>query len=496
MRQATPGPKALRVTLTGQLRIPAGLSLGAGVRLVGNHGGSLVSDNGGGLLSDRGAGVVANGGGSLAGGRLTGAGDATDGKLRLMAVEAAAVEGARVFLADAAGRPLPDFTEGKTDARGQFTLPQVPGEATFVVVAHVPTSQGRTAVFRTVVKLGRFGATTEIDPATTLVTASVLDGLPRGELGELNPAKFQTATEATARNLTQENLPDFTDSLQVKAAIDALTAQVKELRDVLVQVRDELAALRSSIDALRKEATTGNEDGLTGDPTPGPSSPLPFNMPSPAPLPARSAPEPWVPPSSSCEPQPYVAVPPKGVWAVEVRETQAGWPPFLSPLLHRGLRNGEVVNLLAPAGCKVWLVYQNEKGASLGAEPFVFPPRDNSARPLTLPPPEVATQAPPAVATQAPPYTSDCNVSVRQAFMVLDGRTPGAGAPITRVEMVQSRNRSTLEVRVTPGVAFLADVLEGCPLVVSLIDDKGNRLRQLELTVTPGSKGTTILLPL
>jgi hypothetical protein len=485
-RQATPGPKALRVTLTGQLRIPTGLSLGAGVRLVGNHGGSLVSDNGGGLLSDRGAGVVANGGASLGGGRLAGAGDATGGKLRLMAVEAAAVEGARVFLADAAGRPLPDLTEGKTDARGQFTLPQVPGEATFVVVAHVPTSLGRTAVFRTVVKLGRFGATTEIDPATTLVTASVLDGLPRGELGELNPAKFQTASEATARNLTKENLPDFTDSLAVKASIDALTAQVKELRDVLAQVRDELAALRSSIDALRKEPGAGD--------TTAQASQLPRQKPTPKPL----APDPSPPPAArgGCELKPYPVrfadprVMEVSVW--ERRPEQSTWSDL------EGVQFSEGDSRLdAPPGCPVWLVYVDEDFSVIGAVPFVFPAWQENAPPLVLPVPKPVPPRPEPSSFAPPDPTSGatCDELVKHTFALVDASEPGASNRITRA-WVRSKGAAGLDAfaPTEPGAPFSVPVPEGCPLSITLFDAWDNVVAEVEVVVPRGSKGRIVNL--
>ncbi|MEB3223255.1 MAG: hypothetical protein VKS61_14360 [Candidatus Sericytochromatia bacterium] len=482
--------RSARVTLAGQLRIPASLALGPGVRLVSDRGAGVVAAgsniigiDGGTLVSDRGAGL--------------GSGYA------LSAIPAAGVEGARVFLADVAGQPLPDLPEVKTDGQARFHLPRVPAEATFVVIAEVPTGTGAIARFRTVVRVGRFGATTVIDPASTLVTASVLEGLPRGELGELNPAKFQSATEATARNMTAQNLPDFTDSASVKASMDVLVSQVRELRDVVGELRTELAALRSSLETLRA--------GAPQAPSVAPEAPAAPGSPTPRP-----------PAEARCdEPTSYMArIADPRVWALEVRERRPGGEPGQGELLHRGVRDGELLYLHAPVGCAVELVYQDEAGNRLGLVSYTFPAQAEGAGPLALPEPPLPSQVPTPTPSQSPglsptptpsqspttspqptpsqspttspsPNAKPCSATSQHQFRVVNATANGRAAEARIVIASVASWGFTASVSSTTMATdgFTMVVPEGCPLTIRVLNASEQLLKELVFSVPVGSKG-------
>jgi sugar lactone lactonase YvrE len=114
-----------------------------------------------------------------------------------------------------------------------------------------------------------------------MVAVGVLDGLPRGELGEFNPSRFQVAQEAVAGRLTEQNVPDFTDLPEVKARIEALAAQITELRDMLVAIKDDLRDIKQTLEDLANRpvpAATPTPPSTT-EPT-APPSPVPTGTPS------------------------------------------------------------------------------------------------------------------------------------------------------------------------------------------------------------------------
>ena len=109
-----------RGVITGTLRVPASLI---------STSGSFISYNGGGIVATGGGNIVAQGGGNFL----------------LLDVQAQGVGGAKVFLADAAGNPIPNLPTTQTDAAGRFTLPDVPPNYTFLVAAQAPTPAPKNA---------------------------------------------------------------------------------------------------------------------------------------------------------------------------------------------------------------------------------------------------------------------------------------------------------------------------------------------------------------
>ncbi|MEB3220570.1 MAG: NHL repeat-containing protein [Candidatus Sericytochromatia bacterium] len=228
-----PRPTLAKVAVVGVVAAPGYLLSNGGARLRpgGEAGGT---SRGATLISDQGGGVVSNNGSQAL---------ASDGaRYRLQAADDQPLKGVKVFLADAAGQPVPDVPAVRTDAQGRYRLEGVAANAGYVVVSEVPMGTGKTGQLRTLVKVGAAGVTAPIGPATTLVTLNVLEGAAGSDLVDVNPATFQSAVDVTARSLTPERVPDFADRASVKRAIDQLVVEVAELRGILGEIRKELAS--------------------------------------------------------------------------------------------------------------------------------------------------------------------------------------------------------------------------------------------------------------
>jgi enterochelin esterase-like enzyme len=211
--------------------------------------------------------------------------------------------GARVYLADAAGAALPGLEEDRTDAQGRYTFAKVPPGYSYMVVAEVPAVGGKVASFRTLVKVTELGASAAIDPATTMVTAGVLEGLPGGDLGELNPARFQALRTRVGGLLRPGQVPDFTDGVQVREQLRQLVQQNQELRTVLSQVQDELREVKAGMASLRAELARGPAapgPAVAGSDAPAAPEASPTNAAAPAPTPLASS----AAPSASAGPRP------------------------------------------------------------------------------------------------------------------------------------------------------------------------------------------------
>jgi sugar lactone lactonase YvrE len=252
--ESSPQPAAVapesRAVLSGQLRVPA--------HLIGPDGGTLIGVDAGTLTGPNGGALIAAGG-------LNYRSLPRGGPRRLAQLDETPVRGARVFLADAQGRPLPDGPTAVTGADGGYRLEGVPTGITHVVVAEVPAEQGRKGSFRTLAVAG--GEAAPIDAATTLVAAYITQGSDGPRLPANAPAAFRTAVDATAKKITRDNLPDFTDEAAVRRAVDRLLAEVAELREAFGSLRRELN------DKLDKLQETLNE--LVGKQSPSPGAPSP-----------------------------------------------------------------------------------------------------------------------------------------------------------------------------------------------------------------------------
>ncbi|MNS61073.1 Serine/threonine-protein kinase PknD [compost metagenome] len=243
--------------ISGKAAYPAGTDVGV-VRgplgVVAAGGANAVSAGGANAVSGGGANVVSSGGGNL---RAYG----------LLAVEEAPVAVAEVFVADAAGNPIPGLKRVKSDSKGRFAIPDVPAGYTYVVVARIKTAAGDEAALKTLAKVTTLGTTVDVGTASTLVTTAAVAGRSDA-LGEFNPATFQRAIEATARHLSADLVPDLADTGAILASMTALGEQVSELKTALGTLQSELAEVKQRLADL--EATI--KQGASAAPTATPAA--------------------------------------------------------------------------------------------------------------------------------------------------------------------------------------------------------------------------------
>jgi uncharacterized coiled-coil protein SlyX len=247
--QTTPVQTASASVLTGAVMAPSG----------------IIAAGGGNVISAGGGNVIAPGGGNL----------------RVLALSERALADTEVFLADAAGEPLPGVKAVKTDAKGQFKFENVPDGYTFVVAARCKTAEGKDATLQTMTRPSKLGATANISAATTLVTAAVVEG--QSDLGAFNAAKFRTAAEATAKNLSPDAMPDLADRTKILAAVAELQETVAELKLAIEEIRADLKDLKDSLEALKKELANRQPAPPPAGTQPPPPGTEPGMMPPPPP---------------------------------------------------------------------------------------------------------------------------------------------------------------------------------------------------------------------
>lgn len=235
--------------LEGLVRGPAGIVAAGGANVVAPGGGNLIGPAGGNLIGP-------------AGGNLQGA---TRG---LLALEEGVLEGVEVFVADAAGKPIPGLPSVRTNAKGQFSIPKVPAGFTYVVVARVETAAGEAASLKTLAKATTLGTTVDLDMANTLVTTAVVNGR-EDALGEFNAATFQRAVETTAKHLDPQALPDLADSSAVLTFMTALAEDVTELKSAVTELKSMLAKVSERLDEL--EAAIKDRNAASAAPSASPS---------------------------------------------------------------------------------------------------------------------------------------------------------------------------------------------------------------------------------
>jgi hypothetical protein len=120
----------------------AGLVM-APASVVAAGGGNVVAAGGGNVVAAGGGNVVAAGGGNFALGR------------HVLALGAEVpVAGARVFLADLTGAPLPGYEAVVSDANGRYSFQSLPTQAPYMVVATFHTVHGQNASLRTLGQAG------------------------------------------------------------------------------------------------------------------------------------------------------------------------------------------------------------------------------------------------------------------------------------------------------------------------------------------------------
>lgn len=230
------------VTIAGLATAPAGIvAAGAGNVLV-NNGGSMVAAGAGNVISPNGAQLV------------------------LLAVDQAPLAGAEVFLAGPDGQPLPDIPAVKTDAAGRYRLTGAPATGTFTVQVRVKNKAGVATTLTTLVRPTAAGATANVSLGTHCVATAVLDG-QGGNLGEFNPAKFQSAVETTDKELTPETWPDPADRAAILATMSRLEAKIDLLQATMNEIRAELKRLNDQLAASPSPAPAASQAPASAAPS-------------------------------------------------------------------------------------------------------------------------------------------------------------------------------------------------------------------------------------
>ena len=240
------------VPIAGIAVAPAGIVAAGAGNLIGADGGSLVAASAGNILSHNGAQLSA-------------------GARSLLAVDQQPLAGAEVFLAGADGQPLPDIPSAVTDAQGRFRLAGAPSAETVTVQVRVKNKAGAATTLMTLVRPTAAGATANVSIGTTCVAVAVLDG-QGGNLGEFNPAKFQSAVDTTDKELTPETWPDPADRQAILAAMSRLEAKIDLLQSTLDEIRGELQRLSSQV-AGRTPAPAATAIATATPPTGGATGP-------------------------------------------------------------------------------------------------------------------------------------------------------------------------------------------------------------------------------
>lgn len=307
---ASASPARLRASsiVTGVVKAPKGI---AGVIPTG--GGHVIPTGGGHVIVNNGGNVIPTGGGNLL--RLL----ATRG---VLAVTEAPLANTEVFLADAAGNAYPNIAPVTTDAEGRFTFEDVPPGFTVTVVARGrDEARAKDVTLQTIVKTSELGATTAIDTATSMVTLAVLQG--ESEIGDVNAATFRTATEATAKGLTDADVPDLSDRTAILAKVEALAGQIAELKEALDEIREDLADIKASIDEINQKLGAPQQTVPAWQPPPPPP---------PQPQPGGVQPPPG-PTGGGCTPVPH---------EFELTGTYANYPLRLDFLTRSNTLAGQV----------------------------------------------------------------------------------------------------------------------------------------------------------
>ncbi len=256
------------VTIAGLAIAPAGIvAAGAGNVLV-NNGGNMVAAGAGNVISHN-------------GGQAIGAGGLVAGPRTLLAIVQQPLAGAEVFLAGPDGAPLPDIPPVTTDAQGRFRLAGAPATGTFTVQVRVKNKAGAATTLQTLVRPTAAGATANVSIGTTCVAVAVLDG-QGGNLGEFNPAKFQSAVETTDKELTPETWPDPADRQAILATMTRLEAKIDLLQSTLNEIRAELQKLSNQVAGASLTPVATATAAPTGGPTTAPASASPAAGASPS----------------------------------------------------------------------------------------------------------------------------------------------------------------------------------------------------------------------
>lgn len=155
-------------------------------------------------------------------------------------LDEAPVPGAKVYLADGLGTPLPGLPTTTTDDDGRYRLDGIPNGHTYVVVADFLVNGDRPATLEALAQATSGTVTTDLTLATSLVTVDLSEVL-NGFSANLQSARYQAAVDKTHRLLTNDRVPDLTDKPDVMALAATLLNVSPDLRAAVSELKQDLA---------------------------------------------------------------------------------------------------------------------------------------------------------------------------------------------------------------------------------------------------------------
>lgn len=197
---------------------------------ISNNSGSIISTRGGTFISNNSGSFISNNSGSFI---SNNSGSYGVMQAALVEVPKADVEVCLAEPVDGKLRVLEGRGSVRTDADGKFEFRDVPPGRTFVAVAFLKDENNKLLAFQ---DLGTPSRPAHIRAATTIATTAVLNGITK-PLGELDLKGYDTIVAAVAENLTDKNLPDFTDGDKVLTAAGKLLEKEPEARQAITELQ-------------------------------------------------------------------------------------------------------------------------------------------------------------------------------------------------------------------------------------------------------------------
>jgi hypothetical protein len=254
------------MALSGSVTAPAGV--------VAAGGGNVIAAGSGNLIGQAGGNVIAAGSGNLTSRVVLGLAESP-------------LAGAEVFLADAAGKPIPGLQTTRTDAQGRYQLFNVPKGYTFVISVRVKTAAGKDAALQTLTRPAGRSVMADVSTATTVLTAAAVNG--QADLGALDSAKFAAAAAQARTRMGDAATLDLADRAQLLAEVDRMQQADPALKPMVAAVRASLQDTSVSLEALKKQLAARQPS----DPQPwitedGQPAPKPTSTPTEAPVAAAT----------------------------------------------------------------------------------------------------------------------------------------------------------------------------------------------------------------
>ena len=155
---------------------------------------------------------------------------------RLLQADDRPLKDATVYLANAAGTPVPDFPTAKTDAEGRFRLENIPAAGTYRLMV-TGTHDGGQVTLSTLVAVKDGETETRLDPASTYVAVAGAPALASTSCA-LDADAFASATRRVADAFAAGTPADPTDPVAITATMAQLSLQAPDLAaDMLRLIR-------------------------------------------------------------------------------------------------------------------------------------------------------------------------------------------------------------------------------------------------------------------